>query len=241
MNDFLNRVFEEQINLTCQVTLEESRTIDWDVADGAQGGGFPHYPVPMVDGNGDLGPGAIPPPEGLEGLGVSVPGDCLLDVIRGAIGGTRLSPEQQLIVNGASNRAAHIHVFMIIGSNGMRSITFNSTGIVSGGFINGYASSDLPALCWVESSRRRGDGGDANVLHTVAHEVGHVIFGSGHPDGPEGGPAPLSENTGWGNRLMLSGKSSLKLEPQGIQVVKGEWDAADQELPDLLEERNPPS
>ncbi|MEP2777093.1 MAG: hypothetical protein ABJQ29_12940 [Luteolibacter sp.] len=66
----------------------------------------------------------------------------------------------------------------------------------------------------------------------VAHEIGHFIFGGGHPDTGTG-PAPLP-GTNRQKRLMVSGRGAG--DTPGILTVKGEWDAADVNLRVLLGE-----
>lgn len=64
-----------------------------------------------------------------------------------------------------------------------------------------------------------------SVLHTIAHEVGHIIVGGDHPD-EEKGVAPLS-GTDRTKRLMCSGQNSTN---NSLLLVKGEWDKAEEWL-----------
>jgi hypothetical protein len=61
--------------------------------------------------------------------------------------------------------------------------------------------------------------------NTIAHEIGHVIVGEGHPN-QSAGPAPLP-GTAHLDRLMLSGGVSSNQWAPGTRLVKGEWDAAE--------------
>ena len=64
---------------------------------------------------------------------------------------------------------------------------------------------------------------EKKILTTIAHEVGHVIVGDGHPNKDGGGPAPLP-GTAHRERLMYS------LTPYHLsftRLVKGEWDEAE--------------
>jgi hypothetical protein len=62
-------------------------------------------------------------------------------------------------------------------------------------------------------------------LHTIAHEVGHMLFGPGHPDS-ETGPAPLPGAPNRPRRLMY-GESRFRLTDGSARLtVKAEWDAA---------------
>ena len=67
-------------------------------------------------------------------------------------------------------------------------------------------------------------------LRTIAHEIGHCLFGPGHPHQDDGyGMAPLKgllpENS-VSERLMVTGSAIRKPNP-GTRIVKGEWDMAE--------------
>ncbi len=69
-----------------------------------------------------------------------------------------------------------------------------------------------------------------------AHEMGHVLFGGGHPDLGTG-RAPLF-GTEHHRRLMSSAKTSgFK---SGVLTVKGEWDRADLNIQELINKRIAP-
>ena len=73
-------------------------------------------------------------------------------------------------------------------------------------------------------------------MHTIAHEIGHFIIGSGHPDEPailDQGPAPLN-GTELSYRLMVSGRAESRKGRLGLQLVKAEWDAAESNLAEIL-------
>jgi hypothetical protein len=63
-------------------------------------------------------------------------------------------------------------------------------------------------------------------INTIAHEIGHVIVGAGHPD-EGGGKAPLP-GTNHNERLMRSG--GLNQIVPGYRLVKREWDEAEERL-----------
>jgi hypothetical protein len=68
------------------------------------------------------------------------------------------------------------------------------------------------------------------VMHTIAHEMGHIIVGTGHPDVKTGpGPAPLL-GTNHLERLMVSGGGKDRATKINCRLVKGEWDAAEEWL-----------
>ncbi len=65
----------------------------------------------------------------------------------------------------------------------------------------------------------------------IAHEIGHVLVGYGHPNEQGGssgnrGKAPLP-GTDHRKRLMLSGKGRVAGQLGGFLLVKGEWDEAE--------------
>lgn len=73
---------------------------------------------------------------------------------------------------------------------------------------------------------------DRLLLHTFAHEIGHVMTTNGHPD-EGGGFAVLKWKTDYGpgsnttdvrdkDRLMCSGKNA-NLKNPGTQLIKKEW------------------
>ncbi len=95
--------------------------------------------------------------------------------------------------------------------------------------------------CWVAAGFTN-DVNDPEKLDTVAHEIGHIIFGHGHPDASTvrdilnrpipgrlltveyTGPAPLP-GTVMPKRLMCSGILRRK-DGSSRMIVKGEWDKA---------------
>lgn len=61
-------------------------------------------------------------------------------------------------------------------------------------------------------------------LDTIAHELGHVIFGDGHPD--QGGGKAILEGTPYPTRLMASGPDMRNKDGTSRLIVKQEWDEA---------------
>ncbi len=63
-------------------------------------------------------------------------------------------------------------------------------------------------------------------MSTIAHEIGHVLVGEGHPNEPlNPGPAQLP-STDHSKRLMASGA----FRNRGHLLVKAEWDKAEKWL-----------
>ena len=74
------------------------------------------------------------------------------------------------------------------------------------------------------------------IPRRIAHEMGHVLVGYGHPDEPANrGPAPLP-GTDPRIRLMVSGTNN-GIAP-GELLVKGEWDAAEKWLRRFIDKTN---
>lgn len=235
---FINRVFEEQMNVRCSITLLPIRNIAWDIADGRKAGASAHYQFPMFQQFSSDPNSSIPPPST-----ISVPGDEKFDV-RSA----NRSPEQAAVIAATNGNAAHVHVYLIGGNSGMRLLRFTTAAesdqlaLTVGESLGGFADVDNePAICWVDAERRNG-GDNATkeaVLWTIAHEIGHHYLGSGHPD-EETGKAPL-QGSDLSHRLMLSGASPLRRSPPGVQLVKAEWDEADIRVEEVGEFRIPPN
>lgn len=98
----------------------------------------------------------------------------------------------------------------------------------------------------VDSPRNQND-----VIHAIAHEIGHVMIGEGHPDkeptpqqlaqfphlAGDGGPAPL-KGTDTFSRLMNSG--TLIAPTMNCKLlVKTEWDRMESWLKKNIEKSNP--
>jgi hypothetical protein len=74
--------------------------------------------------------------------------------------------------------------------------------------------------CWIPGKSITAKEG----LKAIAHEIGHVIFGEGHPESGTG-PAPLPA-TPKPPRLMCSDPKLQVIGGLGRLTVKGEWDKA---------------
>lgn len=89
--------------------------------------------------------------------------------------------------------------------------------------------------CWVALGDASPQGDPAlkhmRVMRLLAHELGHVLVGYGHPD-EGGGPAPLP-GTNPVRRLMCSGSGAHRYPD--ILLVKGEWDEAEKWLVKIVD------
>ncbi len=84
--------------------------------------------------------------------------------------------------------------------------------------------------CWIMGGSQYYTAAD--LRDSIAHEIGHLLVGPGHPnetrDGYGKGPSPLPE-TNHLERLMCKG-SVRKKDGSAKLVVKGEWDKAEIQL-----------
>ncbi|MDB6077446.1 MAG: hypothetical protein JWO82_1193 [Akkermansiaceae bacterium] len=81
--------------------------------------------------------------------------------------------------------------------------------------------------------------GKEQWMNTLAHEIGHVILGRGHPDdsGDIVGPASLPQ-TDRKPRLMCSGTFRHSGDPDRKSLVKAEWDKAEGWLIDNIDNQH---
>lgn len=123
---------------------------------------------------------------------------------------------------------ADITVYMV---GGRKPIDTNATGL----------SNRENRICWVignpvefmNSSNLLPYDPVSGPVHTIAHEIGHILVGPGHPDQtylPGPGRLPGTDHR---QRLMCSGNIA-KLIP-GKLLVKGEWDAAEEWLSEFID------
>lgn len=244
LTEYLNHIYRDQINLEFNVVILPIKTVNWDIADGRQAGAPPFYLYQMIEAELPNSNAVVPIPASIAALSaISVPQDRMFDL------SYRRSPEQIAVVAASQTEpAAHLHVFLIGGMAGMRVVAqASSDRLEQEGLANGFAVSESrvgeaeaenrPGICWVDAERS-GTGTIADVIYTVAHEIGHVIVGAGHPD-EGGGVAPLG-GSNHPLRLLLSGGNPDRLTPHGIQLVKEEWVAADARLPGILDRTNSP-
>ncbi len=231
LEDYLNRVFREQINTTCSVNLKNVREVAWDASQGTND----LTQVPNTDY-----PLAFLEPS------FPMPNDGILDLNQsGTYHEPKLITETDNTGNPGSNEnTGHIQVYLVGGSTAIRTLLisgnpnnpnddnvyFRSSGFAKGIAFTGHTN---PRRCWIaDSALQDPEAG----MHTIAHEIGHFIVGSGHPDEPaiqDQGPAPL-QGTGLSHRLMVSGRSESRKSRLGLQLVKAEWDAAERNLDIIL-------
>lgn len=221
---YLNRIFKKQLNVHLTVTVMPPRKVAWDIA-----------------GAGDY-------PPFLPGHDISVPGDGLLEV-----NGSSSSVEESPIMGHAI--PGNIHVYLIGG--GQFRMLKNVGGLMEAdswpkGYVDLTKKDEDFQHVWVDGDRQRrefdGAGNDVTpwevtdelfllkiVKWVVAHEIGHLFVGRGHPDRGDG-PAPLgfpANDIRHKLRLMCSGDNVDETNP-GKQLVAAEWDAAETNLVEVF-------
>jgi hypothetical protein len=130
------------------------------------------------------------------------------------------SAEQAAIVAAtpAGTPVPNITVFLLGGDKMIKAGTHNAFGL---------ANRDK-RTAWVMAESLSGRQ-TADVAHAIAHEIGHVLVGYGHPDENDGrSPLPGTDHK---QRLMRSGDAaggSIRTgHPPGYLLVKPEWDEAE--------------
>ena len=135
-------------------------------------------------------------------------------------GGDIHSAEQAAILTAipVGTPVPNVTVFLLGGDNMIKAGTHNAFGL---------ANRDK-RTCWVIAENLSGRQ-TADVAQAIAHEIGHVIVGYGHPD-ENTGPARLP-GTNHKQRLMRSGDTAGGTirtgHPPGYLLVKQEWDEAE--------------
>jgi hypothetical protein len=99
--------------------------------------------------------------------------------------------------------------------------------------------------CWIHATNTinghpsNNPRGAEHLKWTIAHEIGHVLLGAGHPGEAIGGPAPLP-GTDHRQRLMAGGKIvPLGAIRSGKLLVKAEWDEAEAWLKAEIDDKEP--
>jgi hypothetical protein len=226
LQEYLDLVFLDQINLKCHVSFEDEREVVWDTTDHRNNPNDYLAPFPVDFPNNPTW------------------GDRLFDREKYF---DDTSPEQTAIhgeLKDLPDAPRKITVYVIGGATEMRYIGYVPdpfTAVVKG--TGGIAQAKIDKrICYVASNHDKFTGpplaeGLENICHTIAHEIGHIVVGGGHPDNPnvtDGGPASFDSPTHQDHysRLMLSGDGIGDRRP--IKLVKAEWDAAEVNLPSII-------
>ncbi|MEO5914248.1 MAG: hypothetical protein ABIS50_08450 [Luteolibacter sp.] len=156
--------------------------------------------------------------------------------------------EAKTITNLHYNSSANINIYIIGGVIGVRSRNWNQE---KNKFIGDVVASGLTILgdriCLIPSFSMISDD-PLDLKDTIAHEIGHIILGAGHPDEYKkpytysdgsvstagGGVAPL-QGADPVSRLMCSGYKRRR-DGTSRLLVKGEWDKADKWLDENIKD-----
>jgi hypothetical protein len=207
----LNEVFARQVNAWFDVECFD-KDVEWDVGIAAEWG-VPGFSPAIVQYNRVLDLGG--------------------DVTSVNQEDRRLvqSEEEKKLLAAREAGAVDIDVFVVGGSWLVKRQYGIAGGLAVGGDTPGLAMGN-PLLKVVHiAGQKDGMGQEAipvnELLYLMAHEVGHVIIGLGHPD-QDGGAAPLP-GTNRMERLMYSDMDEKKNAGllDSNRLVKAEWDAAE--------------
>lgn len=210
IKDTLNEIFGRQINAWFNNLEIASHTIDWDIGVTSNWG---TESSPIV-GN------AILPNNGFFDKGGNADDDINNPIAR---------PEEAKLLTLIDPQAnVDMHVFLIGGCQGVRS-HIGVAGIFDFDDISkpGMADRRRNVVFVATEDEHAGAIPQQEFLYVIAHEIGHLIVGSGHPDQGEG-PAPLP-GTIHDERLMYSNVELKEIVGSLHKnlLVKEEWDAAE--------------
>jgi hypothetical protein len=213
IKDKLYEIYSRQINIWFTNLETVNHTIDWDIGVTSDWGTSQH----PISGNN------VESFNRIFDMGWNADDN---------IGNLIARPEELKLRNLINPQSdANIHVFIIGGCWGIQ----KHVGLINGLFsdneiLDGY--NDRNRRIVYVPSQLIGSGAipQEEILTIIAHEIGHILVGVGHPDQNDG-VAPLPGTTHV-NRLMFS-DINLKATANALDknlLVKAEWDAAEEWL-----------
>ncbi len=210
IKDKLYQVFSRQINAWFSDLEIVEHTIDWDIGKTSDWG-TPEFPITES---------SFDPYNRILDLGAN-------DQDEGEDPKPRPEEKRLLeLIDPASE--ADIHVFLLGGCWGIQIHEANGINFEHGDSIADGWTDRSRNIVYVASEDRDGDAIPTDIYLTIiAHEIGHIFAGSGHPD-QHGGVAPLS-GTNHLERLMFSNmkqKAAAGALHKNL-LVKAEWDHAE--------------
>jgi hypothetical protein len=211
IKDKLYEIYSRQINAWFGNLETVSHIIDWDIGVSADWG-TPDHPIQGTQ---------------IESF------NQVLDMGDNVDDANQPSPrpeESKLLGLGAQRPDADIHVILLGGCFTIQKHIGFVGGLLPVDTMQGRADRDQK-LVYLATQTATGQAlPQQEMLFAIAHEIGHVIIGPGHPDQGDGS-APLP-GTALVERLMFSVIDS-KVASGALDknlLVKGEWDAADEWL-----------
>ena len=206
IKNHLDSIYGPQINATFTVTMNPSDQGEYHDLEWDKGTPA-HYGVP---GSNRFGPG-----------------DWRLEIAGGV-----LSYEENIIHSHFRDPGSDINVYLLGGATIIGVVPYDGELLFTTVALGSSRRGENSNAVFIDGDWNLAADPVAELKHTYAHEIGHVIMGMGHPD-QGGGPAPLP-GTNHEDRLMIGGLNIRRSDP-GALIVKGEWDAAEvwmQNFPD---------
>lgn len=193
LDGFLNDCFRPQINAVFDSNIEIRGPLDYSSSNGTEFGA----------------------PEG-----AYTPSAEYLEIQYGLTSQGWLQGEVDPIVAGAYVSTFNINLYLVGGAIGIQFPKWNAEEGKMKLLTAAGVADRTPRRCWIAADRPVDE---IALLDTIAHEIGHLLFGDGHPNQGTG-PAILP-GTEMPKRLMF-GSRFRKEDGSARLTVKGEWDVA---------------
>ena len=240
----LSDVYGSQVNAWFTNLTVVNETTDWDIGTTTEWGSTAN-PIPAANTT-------LPAYNKILDLGGNIDGMTFdsekPNEVMDLLDGLTSKEEQKLMeLRATGSLASHIDVFVIGGCEGIRtSEGYFGHFIPLGDSVPGKTNRNK-RVCFVAGGMLVNQAAlpKNRVLQIIAHEIGHVIIGKGHPDkegSPETtGPAPL-KGTNPLNRLMHSDLTSKAVAGKLDYnlLVKAEWDTAETWFSNNVDSLTPP-
>lgn len=148
------------------------------------------------------------------------------------------SKETQLIkANHAIPQGTVLTIYLLAGYEDAQFYTYDKDKRTMSKNFGSVGAFAVPQenLCYVFMHAVQKENDPDKLIQVIAHEMGHHMFGAGHPgNATEKGPAGLNGSEQY-KRLMYQNAMTKPARKIMHQIVKGEWDAAEKWLIDYVE------